>query len=134
MAGYGQKDIQAFIANSKAGKLSTRDRKFINDLKMTPQEKARGLASELTPNSLAELDYEIANQKNKKSRKILTDHRDYLHNVLDDLANGPNAVSSGQSSKSSKSNESSKSDNSKVDTPSIMDQINDFLSSLWSNK
>jgi hypothetical protein len=113
--GYTEKDIQKFVTASKLGRLSTRDRNFINGFAMTDDENQRALLSSLSDSSMLELATEIKNTKSPSVKKILTEHQSNLQAVIKSNAAVNEAMTP------------------PVDAPSIMDKIQSFLTNLLGN-
>jgi hypothetical protein len=112
---YTEKDIQKFVTASREGRLSTRDRNFINGFAMTPAEQQRDLLAHLSDSSMLELATEIKNTKSPSVKKILTEHQSNLQAVIKSNAAVNEAMMP------------------PVDAPSIMDKIQSFLTNLLGN-
>ena len=80
-----QEEIDAFLKNSKEGKLSSRDRRLANGVKFTPAEKGRDLLDSISPASLKELQQTINETKDVKARQILLEQQKQALNLKNQL-------------------------------------------------
>jgi hypothetical protein len=73
--GYTAEDVARFLKASKEKKLSTKDRKFINSFKMSPEEYLADEVNAISPASVAELETAISSAKDPKIRDVLLGER-----------------------------------------------------------
>lgn len=78
-------DIEAFLANSKAGKLSTQDRSMVNSAKLSTTEKGRDLLDSISPTSLKELQRTIDETKDAKIKQVLLDQQKQAVHIRNQL-------------------------------------------------
>ncbi len=69
--GYTAEDVARFLKASQEKKLSTKDRKFINSFKMSPEEYLADEVNTISPASRAELEQAIASAKTPAIKDIL---------------------------------------------------------------
>lgn len=120
-------NVDKFLKAAATGKLSTRDRQFLDTLsrrvKMTQEEEAADMLANMSPVNMKELSEAIKTAPTLKQKAILMQEHDRLVKYMHTVAAEAEAAKMMEAEKSSI-----------VDTPSMMDTIGKFLSNIWSSK
>ena len=119
MAGsYTEVDVNKFIKASQDRKLSTKHRNFVNQFAMTPQEVEGDKLRELTDANLKELLTSMRDAPSDDIFLTLADEHDKILGARAEFIKNAQAQSK----------------QTVVKQPTILDQVTDFLQSIWSTK
>lgn len=121
-------DIKRFTDARKAGKLSTKHKKLISTVAMTPEETVEDLLLSISPESRKELEEDIARTKNPKIKAILLQEQERLAQILQQVM----PVASAQASESTDKNKTNQDPMQSL--PTMMDKIGSMMSKLWSSQ
>jgi len=85
--------MAGFLEASKAGKLSTRDRKLRQAVQLSPAEMLADELDSITPFSLVSLQHAISSAKSPDIKNILLEEQERVYELIRKHAPGPAAAS-----------------------------------------
>ncbi len=117
--------VNKFLEAATAGKLSRRDRQFLNSLseqvKLSPGEEAADMLSNISPSNLRDLQDAIDTAPTPEQRAVLVQHQNRVADYI-------KAASTGIVAKSAPADGPPYN----ADNSSMLCQISSLLSNLWS--
>lgn len=113
--------VKKFMEDKAAGRLSTKDRQFTRALDSFPDlMRQLDMEENMSAANVRELMTAIATTKDKEVKEILKEQQQMIFTDIQERAAEEAAA------KASASNP--------IDTPSLLNQLRDFLSNAWSSK
>jgi len=112
--GYTEADIIKFQQRAATGKLSTRDRKLINSVKLSEEEMLADMRHNISEANMKELEDAIRNAPSPQVKSLLMGEQENLLAII--------------------RNEAAQKAAKTVDVPTILDKIKNVITNLWGSK
>jgi ribosomal protein L24 len=112
-------DVQKFIQASQAGKLSTRDRKFVNNFQLSEDDMIANMRAEISPSNVASINAELNTAKDPEIKRILQQEKNSILQLIEEA---------------DRIKKEQQVQNAPPKEPSFFENILSTIQNLWSSK